>query len=142
MPINQEEIQKNTCFLSLLQKNQKNGSEGQYLEIGKGEVELSDLLDSSSSEPLVNGVIYGTRSYNYDRIIGKYSYKISKEKLGAPPRESRIEKSKIVNFNDHKRKDRPPQFPFKKAMIDNANEINSKIKELTKSMNKLLQKEK
>ena len=78
MNVDREQIAKNTCFLSLLEKNQKNGPESQYLEIGKGQVQLSQLLDSSSNNTVINGVIYGTRSYNYDRMIGKYSYKISK----------------------------------------------------------------
>ena len=27
---------------------------------------------------MVSGVIYGTRSFNYDKIIGKYGYKAMK----------------------------------------------------------------
>ena len=50
-----------------------------------------------------------------------------------------ITKSKEVG---EKQKDKTPEFPFKKAMIDQSNEINSKIKELTQSMNKMLVQEK
>jgi hypothetical protein len=40
-------------------------------------VDLAELLETQGSGT-VNGVIYGTRSFNYDRIIGKYTYTLSK----------------------------------------------------------------
>ena len=69
---------------------------------------------------MVNGVIYGTRSFNYDKIIGKYSYKISKERTGSNNKESRTE-SRTVHFSHVKKKDKPPEFAFKKAMIEHSN---------------------
>ena len=128
-----EDITTNACFLSLLEKNQKAGPDGQYLEIGKGEIELSDLLDPKSRST-VNGVIYGTRSYNYDRIIGKYSYQISRTKADAPSggnqnhREgSNEKKSRLIDFS-HKKGEKPPEFAFKQSIISHSNEINNKIK--------------
>ena len=80
--------------------------------MGKGEIELSELLTDPHETPLVNGVIYGTRSFNYDRIIGKYNYHISKNLVKSPTKktlnsnkvESMIDKNKTVNFMDHQKK--------------------------------------
>lgn len=87
----------------LLQKTTKNGVEGQYLEIGKGELELAEAMEqiTANSDCTVHGVIYGTRSFNYDRIIGKYSYKICKN--GAT-KQTLTDKNNKPNFIDHKKR--------------------------------------
>lgn len=77
-------------------------------------------MDPHSGGPVVNGVIYGTRSFNYDKIIGKYSYKISKERTGSTHKESRVE-NRVINFSNVKKKEKPPEFAFKKAMIEHSN---------------------
>jgi hypothetical protein len=101
-----KDLPNNSCFMVLLEKTSKKGTESQYLEIGKGELELSDVTDPNVkiTDSIVNGVIYGTRSFNYDRIIGKYSYKISKSKVDSMIKESRVQESKKINFVDHKKK--------------------------------------
>ena len=107
------------------------------MEIGKAEIELGDAVEHTpvGNDSLVNGVIYGTRSFNYDRIIGKYSYKISIIKGEMQVKESRLEKSRKINFVDHKKKEKPPEFAFKKSIVEHTNEISNKIKQLEKSMN-------
>lgn len=37
-----KDLPSNSCFMVLLEKSTKKGTEGQYLEIGKGELELAD----------------------------------------------------------------------------------------------------
>jgi hypothetical protein len=52
------------------------------LEIGKGEVDFNEILRESKSEnSALNGMIYGTRAINFDKIIAKYRYSIAKHKF-------------------------------------------------------------
>lgn len=53
-------------------------------------------------------------------------------------KESRLEKSRKINFVDHKKKEKPPEFAFKKSIVEHTNEISNKIKQLEKSMNQIL----
>lgn len=43
-------------------------------------MDLTDILYNSSvkNNCIINGALLGTRSFNYDKIIGKFSYKIAK----------------------------------------------------------------
>ena len=36
------------------------------------------MEEGTQSKTTLNGVIYGTRSFNFDKIIGKYSYIVYK----------------------------------------------------------------
>lgn len=81
------------------------------------------LTDSKGEHSSLNGVIYGTRAYNYDKVIAKYQYEIVKQKVEDGTRRGKI------NFKGHK--ERLPALKLKQSIIERSNEINAKIRQLS-----------
>jgi hypothetical protein len=87
-----ETVKRNNTYLFRIPNNKEKRANGEFgyvslleakdpkescLEVGRGEIELREGdWQKKGRETTINGIIYGTRTFNYDRVIAKYSYKI------------------------------------------------------------------
>jgi hypothetical protein len=88
----------------LLKGRKYSDEEGLYEEIGRGELDLHIFKGLNNANDLVSGVIYGSRPYNFGKIIAKYSYKTSGKARTEPIHEDSSAADKRYVFVNHKRR--------------------------------------
>jgi hypothetical protein len=99
-------------------------------------VDFNEVLSQGQNkQPSLNGVIYGSRASNYDKVIAKYSYAVAKRKLElkSPPNSQPVPKGnpRRLKFKDHLQKEKLPVLKFKQSILERSSAINARIRELS-----------